>query len=268
MTAQVPYFNITQIAPAAATIGGDSVVTLRGVGLDQLAQVRYRSSSRFESRDFLTQSSVLATATLPCPRLGLGVFTLSVTLLSFGNQAFNAHGDASEGNTDPYDVRFLCSADPRFDGYRPFVGPSWPGNTVRLTTSLHNAERCAGYSATQKHLCNPPPFNILEQSNLFAASQLERWPSTIETARCRWVCLSTLGCTDSEMDVYGRVTAVDILTIVRPTARIQQPRTTSTALASHRPLLSRQQTPAHGSPASLVVQDCEVPTALRDRTGR
>ena len=207
------FFNITSISPALATTASDSVVTLRGVGLDQLVQIRYRSNIRLEARAFDTQSYSEATAVLPCPRLGLGVFTLAVTILGEGNQEFNAHGEQSGGNTDPLDAHFLCVASPRHDGMRPFVGPSWPGTTVRLTTTLHNADRCAGYTPAQKYLCNPPPFNILEQSNLFAATQLEWWPSTIDIARCRWVCLSGLGCDDGFVDVIGRVTAAGISTI-------------------------------------------------------
>lgn len=168
-------FNITQIHPAVATTGGDTVVTLRGYGLDALLQLRYRSNNRQEARVFETQSATEATVVLPCTRLGLGLFTLSLLVTGEGTTEYNAHGDVSSGTNDPHDVRLMCFAPPRFDGIRPFVGPSWPGTSVRLTTTLHNTARCEDFPPEQKHICNPPPFNMLEQANPFSSSQLLPW---------------------------------------------------------------------------------------------
>ena len=141
-------FTITHVSPSGGSVGDDMLVTFRGTGLLNLRQAIYKP--RYALRSVTALSNTEATVLLPCRTMGAGVHDLTVLLQSSSIEY------QSSGGTG---IRFVCFQEPRFDGSRPVLGPSWPGMKISLTTTLLNCflpsdqlYRCAHLGASFCHL--------------------------------------------------------------------------------------------------------------------
>jgi hypothetical protein len=158
-------FNVSYVSPSVATVAATSVITFRGVALDQIKFVRYRSSHRLRSVNVLTQTATQITASPPCTRHELGAGLFSVSLTPRGDASNIEHAGSSGAG-----LRVVCMIEPRHDGMRPFAGPSWPGLRVKLTTTRHDPTACDRQLATAKFVCNPPPVDVADQTLLLAGT--------------------------------------------------------------------------------------------------
>ena len=138
------------MSPAGGSIGGDTLLTLTGVNLHLLHQAEFRP--KFEVRNFHHPAAGVATMELPCQKMLAGSHRLLVRETGGARQPIEAL-DTEEG------LRLLCYEEPRYDSMYPFVGPSWPGMRVTLTSSLNGPDKCTK-PHNLLHECAPPPFIV------------------------------------------------------------------------------------------------------------
>ena len=123
--AQSTAFSITDVRPTGGAVTDDTIITVRGTGLLKLRQAIFKP--RFSIRLVEALDDTEATIPMPCRSMGAGITTLTFTLMGSNVEFASAGGDG---------LRFVCFQEPRFDGIRPVLGPSWPRSPVTLTTSL------------------------------------------------------------------------------------------------------------------------------------
>lgn len=171
------FFSITHVSPTGGSTFGDTMLTLRGSGLLQLRQAQFRP--RFNTRLIEATSDDLATIVLPCRTMGPEIHTLTFLL----------HGRSTEyAGSGGTGLRFICFNEPRYDGLRPVLGPSFEGLSITLTSTLVTCT----LSAEQRHRCNPPPLNLLDERNLLSGSTVQVRPRRDRCCcccrRCRCYC--------------------------------------------------------------------------------
>lgn len=123
--AQSTAFSITDVSPTGGAVSDDTIITVRGTGLLKLRQAIFKP--RFSIRLVESLDDTEAAVPMPCRSMGAGIHRLTFTLQGSNVEYAGAGGDG---------LRFVCFQEPRFDGLRPVLGPSWPRSPVTLTSTL------------------------------------------------------------------------------------------------------------------------------------
>ena len=198
--ASVSGWQLDRVSPAGGSVAGTIVITLYGAGLDLLSQVIYRP--KYLNKPLRVLSPTEAQVDFPCADLGVGAHEMFI--IERGKATVY---DAIEGGGLP----LACHSEPRHDGLLPFIGPSWAGMDVQLTTTLYDAERCGVTPLAERYKCSPPPYDALDLAAL--PGNRIRWARTAEVARCRWVCAKELNCVDLPVDAIGPVRNVSTTSV-------------------------------------------------------
>ena len=206
-------FLVTSASPSGGSLAGDSLITLQGSGFTSLHRGIYKPKYSIRLLTVLSDSEM--TVQLPCRTMGTGVHRLTFTLLG-STAEYTQAGVVAVASEQP-GLRFVCFSEPRTTALRPVVGPSWQDSPVVLTTTMVSCP----FPNDMLYRCNPPPLDILERQDTFAAAGTfgARYPRTADFGRCRWMCSETFGCYGPPVDVYGpigNVTATSATCLLPP----------------------------------------------------